>query len=161
MPTTASVPTLSRSEPLSLRIPSIGVATHVVDEGLTADGALQVPPLTSTGTHEAGWYDLGPAPGQTGPAVIVGHVDSTSGPAVFYRLGSLAVGNKIMVGRANGTTATFTVTAVRQYPKASFPTQAVYGPIPYAGLRLITCGGKFDPASGHYLSNIVAYATAA
>lgn len=144
---------------MSLRLPAIGVSTSVIEEGLNGDGTLAVPPLTATGTHESGWYDLGPTPGQVGPAVIVGHVDSTSGPAVFYRLGSLVAGNKIMVTRADHTTATFTVTAVNQYPKASFPTQEVYGPVAEPDLRLVTCGGRFDQATGHYLSNIVVYAT--
>lgn len=150
---------LGRSAPVSLRIPALGVVTPVVKEGLNGDGTLQVPPLDATGTHEAGWYDLGPSPGQVGPAVIVGHVDSTSGPAVFYRLGALVAGNKIMVTRADHSTATFAVTSVNQYPKASFPTQEVYGQVNQPDLRLITCGGTFDSATGHYLSNIVAYAT--
>ncbi len=144
--------------PVALRIPSIGVSAPVVGLGLNADRTLQVPPLTYAGTHEAGWYKLGPAPGQAGAAVIVGHVDSTSGPAVFYRLGTLAPGSAVQVIAANCETASFVITSVEQYPKDNFPTKQVYGPTTDAELRLITCGGTFDPATGHYLSNIVAYA---
>lgn len=158
-PAGAPVTTLGASPPRTLRIAAIGVSTTVVDVGLNADHTLQVPPLTFAGTHEAAWYDRGPAPGQAGDAVIVGHVDSTSGPGVFYKLGSLVPGDSVAVTRANGTTATFTVTAVAEYPKDRFPTQQVYGTASDAELRLVTCGGTFDRSTGHYLSNIVAYAT--
>jgi sortase (surface protein transpeptidase) len=141
-----------------LRIPAIHVSTKIVDEGLDADGALQVPPLTDAGVHEAGWYDLGPAPGQVGSAIIAGHVDSYQAPGVFYALGTLAPGNAVEVTLANGETVHFTVTSVHEYSKAHFPAREVYGPEPYPALRLITCGGAFDEATGHYLSNIVAYA---
>jgi len=117
-----------------------------------------VPPLSYTGTHEAGWYKLGPAPGQEGAAVIVGHVDSSSGPAVFYRLATLKPGSTIQVIASNCQTASFVVTSIEQYPKNRFPTQQVYGPTSGPELRLITCGGVLDPATGHYLSNIVVYA---
>jgi len=159
-PTTSSAPVaLPRSTPVALRIPAIGVASTVIDVGLNPDHTLQVPPLDAAGTHEAAWYDLSPTPGQIGPAVIVGHVDSAAGEAVFYRLGSLRAGNKILVTRADHTTATFTVTSVNQYPKTRFPTQAVYGHVNQPALRLITCGGTFDHTTGHYLSNTVVYAT--
>jgi sortase (surface protein transpeptidase) len=141
-----------------LRIPAIHVSAKIVNEGLDADGALQVPPLTYAGVHEAGWYDLGPAPGQVGSAIIVGHVDSYQAAGVFYDLGSLAPGNLVEVTLANGETVHFTVTSVHEYSKARFPASEVYGPEPYPALRLITCGGAFDAATGHYLSNIVAYA---
>jgi sortase (surface protein transpeptidase) len=127
-------------------------------EGLGAGGALQVPPLTGAGVREAGWYDLGPAPGQAGSAIIVGHVDSRQAPGVFYDLGNLAPGNAVEVTLADGETVHFTVTSVHEYSKAHFPATEVYGPEPYQALRLITCGGAFDQATGHYLSNIVAYA---
>jgi hypothetical protein len=152
------VPTSPSAPPVRLRIPAIGVSTKIVDEGLDADGALQVPPLTDAGVHEAGWYDLGPAPGQVGTAVIAGHVDSRQTAGVFYDLGNLAPGNAVEVTLANGDTVHFTVTSVQEYSKAHFPASEVYGPEPYQALRLITCGGAFDPATGHYLSNIVAYA---
>jgi hypothetical protein len=152
------VPTSPTSHPIRLRIPAIHVSTKIVDEGLDSDGALQVPPLTDAGVHEVGWYDLGPTPGQVGSAIIVGHVDSYQAAGVFYDLGLLVPGNAVEVTLANGKTVHFTVTSVHEYPKAHFPASEVYGPEPYPALRLITCGGAFDAATGHYLSNIVAYA---
>ena len=144
--------------PIRLQIPAIGVSAKIVDLGLDAGGALQVPPLTDAGVREAGWYDLGPAPGQVGSAIIVGHVDSRQAAGVFYDLGRLAPGNLVEVTLANGRTVHFTVTSVHEYAKAHFPAWEVYGPEPYQSLRLITCGGAFDESTGHYLSNIVAYA---
>jgi len=152
-PRSASPPPAAR--PVSLTIPLIGVKTQLVKLGLTADGALQVPSSTTV----AGWYTGGPRPGAIGSAVIVGHVDSLTGPGVFYRLSELRPGNRIFVLRADGTTVAFRVTAVQAYQKDYFPTHEVYGPTPDAELRLITCGGDFDPATGHYLSNVVVYAT--
>lgn len=151
-------PTVPPAPPIRLQIPAIHVAAKIVDEGLDADGALQVPPLTDAGVSEAGWYDLGSAPGQIGSAIIVGHVDSYQAPGVFYELGALVPGNAIEVTLANGETVHFTVTSVQEYPKTHFPAREIYGPEPYQALRLITCGGAFDEATGHYLSNIVAYA---
>ena len=107
----------------------------------------------------AGWYKGSPRPGAIGSAVIAGHIDSLSGPGVFYRLSELRVGDRVYVRRADGTTVEFQVTAVRSYLKDDFPTEAVFGPSPYAQLRLITCGGDFNFATGHYLSNTVVYAT--
>lgn len=141
--------------PTSLTIPAIGVQTRLVQLGLTAGGALQVPASTSV----AGWYTGSPRPGQTGAAVIAGHVDSRLGPAVFFRLRLLRPGELVYVQRADGSLAVFGVSAVRTYPKAQFPTQAVYGPAPSAQLRLITCGGTFDQATGHYLSNVIVFAS--
>ncbi len=155
------VTALPRSRPVSLAIPAIGVHTSLIGLGLGPSHTLQVPPLTAAGVREAGWFDLGPTPGQPGPAVIAGHVDSYQGPGVFYRLGDLRPGNQIDVTRADGTVAVFRVDAVDEYRKASFPTQQVYGPVSYPGLRLITCGGQFDYQTRHYLSNIVIYATLA
>jgi sortase (surface protein transpeptidase) len=107
----------------------------------------------------AGWYVHGPRPGDIGPAIIAGHVDSKRGPAVFYRLRDLAEGDSIEVGRADGSVAVFRVDAVEQYPKNRFPTAKVYGDLDHAGLRLITCGGDFDRSRGHYRDNIVVYAS--
>lgn len=142
------------SAPLALTIPSIGVQTHLVDLGLTAAGALQVPASTAV----AGWYTGSPRPGAVGSAVIAGHIDSRAGPGVFFRLSLLRPGDKVYVRRADGTLAEFRVTTVRQYPKDDFPTAAVYGATPDAELRLITCGGTFNYATGSYLSNTVVYA---
>jgi sortase (surface protein transpeptidase) len=145
------------ARPVSLSIPLIGVDTHLITLGLTRDGSLQVPPTTSV----AGWFTGSPPPGATGSAIIAGHINSHLGPGVFVRLDELRPGNRIYVRRSDQTTVTFRVTAVHRYLKDHFPTQTVYGPTPDAELRLITCGGTFDPATGHYLSNIVVYATQA
>jgi sortase (surface protein transpeptidase) len=155
----ASTLALPRSVPVTLAIPAIGVHATVIKLGLNPDRTLQVPPLTPAGVKQAGWYDRGPAPGQTGPAVIAGHVDSYQGPGAFFRLGALRPGDQIDVTRADRTTAVFRINAVDEYTKTSFPTQQVYGPVTYAGLRLITCGGQFDYQTRHYRSNIVIYAT--
>ena len=143
------------SRPVSLTIPLIGVRTRLVTLGLAAGGALEVPSSTAV----AGWYTGSPKPGAIGSAIIVGHIDSLTGPGVFYRLPELRPGDRVYVKRADGTLVEFRVTSVQTYLKDRFPTQAVYGPTPDPELRLITCGGAFDYATGHYLSNIVVYAT--
>jgi sortase (surface protein transpeptidase) len=120
---------------------------------------MQVPSTVSV----AGWYTGSPRPGSIGSSIIVGHVDGKVNAAeargVFYRLNTLKAGDKVFVKRSDGTTVEFRVTRVQQYLKDKFPTADVYGPTPDAELRLITCGGTFDDAIGHYLSNIVVYAT--
>ncbi len=141
--------------PVSLTIPLIGVSTKLITLGLQSNGSLQVPSTTSV----AGWYTGSPRPGAIGSAVIVGHIDSVSGPGVFFRLDELRRGDQVYVRRADGSMAEFRVTTVQEYLKDKFPTEAVYGPTPDAELRLITCGGAFDYATRHYLSNIVVYAT--
>jgi len=141
--------------PVSLTIPLIGVQTQLITLGLTSTGALQVPSTTSV----AGWYTGSPRPGAIGSSIIVGHIDSVTGPGVFFRLTELTAGDKIYVKRADGTLAEFRVTSVQTYLKDRFPTENVYGPVPDPELRLITCGGAFDTATRHYLSNIVVYAT--
>jgi hypothetical protein len=143
--------------PAELTVPAIGVRTRLIHLGLTPGGALQVP----SSFKVAGWYDRGPRPGAPGPAVIVGHVDSVAGPGIFYQLSALRPGDRAYVRRSDGTLAVFRVTAVRTYRKDRFPTAAVYGPTPGPQLRLITCGGTFDPARRSYLSNVVVYAVAA
>jgi sortase (surface protein transpeptidase) len=143
--------------PVRLRVPVIEVDSALVRLGVDDAGAL-VPPSDFA---RAGWFAGGPAPGETGPAVIAGHVDSSEGPAVFFRLADLAPGDEVLVDRADGTTARFTVTAVDRYAKAEFPTEQVYGPTPRAELRLITCGGEFDPEVGSYRDNVVVSAVLA
>jgi hypothetical protein len=143
--------------PVTLTIPDIGVQTSLIRLGLTAAGALQVP----TSTAVAGWYTGSPRPGAIGPAVIAGHIDSRVGPGVFFHLSQLRPGEHVYVRRADGSLAVFRVTAVQSYAKDRFPTLAVYGPTPDAELRLITCGGTFDPQLRSYLSNIVVYAVQA
>jgi sortase (surface protein transpeptidase) len=141
--------------PVSLTIPAIGVTSRLTTLGLTKAGALQVPSTTAV----AGWYTGSARPGATGAAVIAGHVDSRTGPGVFFRLRLLRRGDLIYIRRADHSLAVFRVTAVHTYLKVRFPTNAVYGAVPYPQLRLITCGGTFDPATGHYLSNVIVYAT--
>jgi sortase (surface protein transpeptidase) len=141
--------------PASLSIPAIDVHTTVIKLGVTAQGTLQVP----TSTSVAGWYTGSPRPGDVGSSVIAGHIDSYLGPGVFFRLRLLRPGNLVYVREADGRLAVFRVTSVHMYPKDHFPTATVYGPSPDAELRLITCGGVFDHATGSYLSNVVAYTT--
>ncbi|MFI2713361.1 class F sortase [Micromonospora sp. NPDC018662] len=151
-------PVLPRATPLRVVIPRIGVDAEIVAVATDDGGALEVPPLEHP--EVAGWYRPGPAPGQAGNAVLVGHVDSTRGPAVFFDLGRLRPGDTVRVVRADGRTAAFTVDGVGAYPKARFPTERVYGGGAAARLRLITCGGRFDPRTGSYPDNIVVFATA-
>src|SRR5215467_4489235 len=141
--------------PVSLVIPAIAVRTSLIKLGRTSQGTLQVP----TSTSVAGWYTASPRPGEVGSAIIAGHIDSEAGPGVFFRLRLLRPGNLVYVRRADGTLAVFRVYAEHMYVKAEFPTQQVYGPEPDAELHLITCGGVFDSATGHYLSNVVVYSS--
>ena len=145
----------SGAPPTRLLIPAIGVDTGLVRLAVDAAGELEVP-----GSYDvAGWYEGGPAPGETGPALLVGHVDSETGPAVFFDLGALAAGDQVEVVAENDVTLTFTVVDVRTYLKDDFPADLVYGPTPNPQLRLITCGGTFNPSSLHYESNVVVSAT--
>lgn len=155
---TAKGPSLRRSTPVEISIPAISVHSKLLHLGLNSDGTIQVPSLkTSAGL--AAWYKNSPTPGQVGSSIIEGHVDSETGPAVFYRLGALRPGNHIDVRLANGVTAIFKVSGVREYRKENFPDQLIYGAAHYAALRLITCGGTFDPVTRHYLSSTVVFAT--
>ncbi|NYH54699.1 hypothetical protein HNR06_004288 [Nocardiopsis arvandica] len=147
---------LPHSAPVGLEIEAIGVdVDDVVRLGLEPDGEIEAP----QDYDAVGWYEHGPSPGQSGPAVIGGHVDSRTAPAVFYRLGELQPGDTVRVERADETTVGFTVYAVEQHPKDDFPTERVYGPTGGGPeLRLITCGGRFDEATRSYRSNTVVYA---
>src|SRR6266487_720325 len=142
------------ARPVRLWIPAIAVSTPLVRLGRLPDGSLEVPHDWDT----AGWYERGPRPGQPGPAVILGHVDSRAGPAVFFRLRELRPPDIIRVSLANGRILVFRVQRVRRYPKDEFPAEAVYLPTLNRELRLITCGGEFDYASRNYRDNIVVYA---
>ncbi|MGK5441018.1 class F sortase [Micromonospora sp. URMC 105] len=149
---------LSRSDPRTISIPRIGVDAEIMSLGTNPDGTVQVPPLDQA--QRAGWYSPGFSPGEAGNAVIVGHVDSAKlGPAVFFELGALQPGDTITVTRADGVKATFTVDEVRSFPKASFPAELVYGPNDKPALRVVTCGGQFDQATGSYPDNVVVLAT--
>lgn len=145
---------LARSVPVVLDIPAIDVAAPLTSLGLNPDGAVQVP----SEWQEPGWYRLGPTPGQLGAAVILGHVDSVTGPAVFFRLGALRPGEMVNVTLADGVVAHFVVDAIDIYPKSSFPARSIYEASPgRATLQLVTCTGVFDASTHHYLSNLVVY----
>lgn len=148
------LPSRGLVSPTRVRIPAIGVDSTLQHLQLKA-GVLQPP----TDPLRAGWWAGGPVPGDPGPAVIAGHLDSYTGPAVFIDLGRLRAGDVIDVTRSDSTTAVFVVDSVKTYEKAAFPTEAVYGPTPGSALRLITCGGTFDRAKQLYLANVVVFAT--
>ncbi len=141
-----------RSSPIRIQIPSIGVDSKLMKLGLLKDGSLQVPPSA----FPAGWYSGSPSPGELGPSIIAGHID-WNGPGVFYRLNRMKLGDQIQIGRADGTTATFTVTRIAAFLKSKFPTNAVYGDLNYPGLRLITCG-DYDFKTHKYLRDTVVFA---
>ncbi|WP_328469386.1 class F sortase [Actinoplanes sp. NBC_00393] len=149
--------TMKRSAPVRLDIPAIKLRTPVTAVGLRRDGTIDVPPLRADAP--AGWYKNAPSPGESGAAVLVGHVDTArEGPAVFYRLRELRRGDRISVRRTDGTAAEFVVSKVTTHPKNDFPSDDVYGPVDGPELRLITCGGTFDRSQGSYRSNVVVFA---
>lgn len=145
------------ADPTAVSVPKIGVQSSLIDLDVDASGVLEVP----SSYDIVGWYVGGPAPGAIGPAVLVGHVDSKAGPGVFYQLHTLVAGDAVTVSRSDGSTVEFRVSGVQSFPKDAFPTQAVYGPTPDPQLRLITCGGSFDVATGNYESNVVVSAVLA
>jgi hypothetical protein len=150
-------PVLPRgAQPEAVVIPAIGVSSPLVRLGLQPDRRMEVPEDYAV----AGWYTGGPRPGDRGPAVIAGHVDSKRGPAVFYRLGELRQGDLIVVGYPGRAEARFRVERTERHPKRSFPTARVYGDTAGPALRLVTCGGSFDRASGHYRDNVIVFAVA-
>jgi sortase (surface protein transpeptidase) len=141
--------------PVRIDIPRIGVVSPLDRLGRARDRTVEVP----TRWEVAGWYAAGTRPGDPGSAVILGHVDSKRGPAVFFRLRELRRGDEIQVGRADGSTIRFAVERVAQYDKQRFPTDEVYYPTLTPALRLVTCGGEFDATVGHYRSNVIVFAT--
>lgn len=148
---------MARSAPVAIYIPHIGVRAKIISLGLTSGGTVRVPPLARP--FLTSWYDRGPTPGTPGAAVIFGHVDSAAvGPAVFYRLGDLRPGDLVYVTLKDQRTALFRVYSAALYQKAEFPDQAIYGYTSWPSLRLVTCGGQFDRATSHYLSNTVVFA---
>jgi sortase (surface protein transpeptidase) len=142
-----------RSIPTELRIPTIGLSVPLSQLGLNPDGTVQVP----VNFQEPGWFRFGPTPGQIGSAVILGHVDSVLGPAVFFKLRALQVGDDVDVTLADGMVTEFVVNAVATYTKTQFPGEQVYSSHGYSALQLVTCGGTFDTQTHHYLSNVVVY----
>jgi hypothetical protein len=140
--------------PVRVKIAAIGVDAPLIALGLDANRALEVPERFDV----AGWWSGGYRPGEPGPAVIAGHVDSKTGPAILYRLGKLARGDAVTVERRDGSAVRFVVRAVGHYAKTAFPTKQVYGPTSRPTLRLITCSGDFNRSTGHYVDNTVVYA---
>jgi hypothetical protein len=139
--------------PATITIPAIGVQAHIVGVGLQADGAMQVPE-----PDQVGWYKLGPRPGDGGPAVLIGHV-SYRRPAVFYRLRELRPGDEILIGQRGGTTTRFLVGRLERHPKTALPTKRIWTGAKRPLLRLITCDGSYDHATGHYRDNLIVYAS--
>jgi sortase (surface protein transpeptidase) len=147
--------------PVSVSIPAIDVRSELITVGLNPDGTLEVP-QPGPDYDKAAWFRDSPRPGDVGPAVIEGHVDSAAnGPSVFYDLGRLVPGDRVEVGREDGSVVTFVVDDVRVVPKDAFPTLEVYGNTDGPELRLITCGGPFDSAAGSYVDNVVVFASLA
>ena len=145
---------LPESDPVAVSISRIGVRSTLVELGIDAAGAMEVPQDPAL----AGWFSQGAAPGALGPAIIAGHVTWDGAPAVFHRLGTVRRGDEVTVTRKDGNTAIFTVTRVARFAKSESPSRAVYGAIDHAGLRLITCGGTYDAARHRYLDNVVVFA---
>ncbi|MFC8277021.1 class F sortase [Streptomyces sp. NPDC057271] len=146
---------LTRSRATSIAVPSITIEAPVIDLGLDRSGKLATPPIENP--RIVGWYAGGPAPGERGTAIVVGHRDTRTGPAIFLNLDTLDRGNTVRIARADGKVAVFTVDKVRTYTKKEFPDREVYGSTDRAELRLLTCGGSFDPKKG-YESNVVVFA---
>jgi sortase (surface protein transpeptidase) len=153
---TPSAPARTVAEPSRIRIPSIGVDARIVKVGLKANGDMETPAF-----GRAGWYTEGPRPGQDGPAVVVAHVDSKSGPDVFAKLKQLKRGGTILVTDKQGKVHEFVAGRKQQTDKTALPVKAIWGETDGPALRLITCGGDFDKASGHYVSNVIVWADAA
>lgn len=148
---------LPRSNPLWMDVPAIGAKSSLVPLGLNADQTVEVPPVDQP--MQAGWYKHGPTPGQTGPAVVLGHVNGGGRDGIFVRLHELRPGAEIRIGREDGQVARFVVERVDQVPKKQFPADSVYGNTKEPELRLITCGGSFDENADSYRDNIIVYAT--
>jgi len=148
---------LARSEPSTVDIPSIGAHSTLVPLGLNPDQTVQAPPVATP--MQAGWYQYSPAPGEIGPAVLLGHVDGNKKPGIFYRLHELGIGDQIRIVRQDGIAINFRVWRKDQASKDSFPTEAVYGDTTEPELRLITCGGSFDRSTRNYRDNVIVFAT--
>ncbi len=157
-PTPSPTPTpplpAADARPLRVHVPSIGVNAEMIDLGTNADGTLEVP----VDFAQVGWYTGRAVPGAPGPAILAGHVDSYSGPAVFFELADLEPGAIVEIDRTDGLTATYRVVEVFEVDKDSFPTDRVYGPTVGPELRLVTCGGTFDSAARSYESNVIVMA---
>jgi sortase (surface protein transpeptidase) len=148
---------LEPSRPIRIAIPSIDVRAPVRALGLADDGSIAVPPLRRH--HEAGWFDRSPTPGQFGPAVIVGHADTRTGPSIFHELTRLRPGARVEVTRRDRAVAVFEVNSVERFGKATLPVERVYADFTRPGLRLITCGGEWVGGGIGYADNIVVFAS--
>jgi hypothetical protein len=148
---------LEVAQPVAVRLPRIAVTSEVIPLGKAPDGTVEVP----QDPDQVGWYAGGPRPGGVGPAVLLGHVNSERGPAIFYRLDQLRPGDEVLVDRADGSQARFEVTSTEQWRKDGFPTADVYHPTLRPELRLVTCGGPIDPRTGRHRDNVIVYAVLA
>lgn len=146
---------LPASEPVRIHVPALGMTSEIMELGMEEDGSMEVPP----GAYPVGWYRGSSTPGEPGASVLAGHVDWEGRPGAFYGLRELRAGDTLDVERLDGTVVTFRVDRVEEHLKDRFPTEAVYGEVEHAALRLITCGGAFDEDSGDYQSNVVVFAT--
>jgi LPXTG-site transpeptidase (sortase) family protein len=153
---TSDVLQLASSTPMNVTVPSIEASSSLISLGKKPDGELEVPPLTNP--KQASWYNGSPSPGTLGPAVILGHINGDGKAGIFYRLKDVKAGDQVFVARQDGQTAIFTVSHIDTVPKNAFPSDQVYGDTPDSQLRLITCGGVFDPAAKSYEANVVVYA---
>lgn len=156
-PPPRAFPVLDPSRPQRLEIPAIGVSAPVLEVGLAEDGSVDVPPLRQH--NEAGWFEGGPTPGQFGPALIVGHADTRTGPSIFHRLDEMRPGQEIRVDREDGSVAIFKVNSVETFDKGSLPAARVYGDYTRPSLRLMTCGGKWLGGEEGYEDNVVVFAS--
>ncbi|WP_152626612.1 class F sortase [Streptacidiphilus carbonis] len=147
---------LARSTPIQLLMPSVGLTAPLLGLGMDSKGQPELPPFSQPRT--AGWLRDSATPGEAGTSVLVGHVDTRTGPAVFWNLSAVKPGAPVEVARLDGSTAEFTVDRVQSYPKASFPSAQVYAPAKDAQLRIITCGGGFDRKRAEYTGNVVLFA---
>lgn len=154
--TPAVAPTIASARPIAVSIPRLGVTSSLIPTGILPDGTAETPPVEHP--EQASWLDVSPVPGDPGPAVLYGHVDGHGKAGVFYDLARLADGDEVLVDRDGAPRVRFVVYRVERVAKAAFPTGQVYGDTPTAELRLVTCGGQFDHAAGHYVDNVVAWA---
>lgn len=146
---------LPASKPTRIRIPAVGIDANIIELGQAADGTLQTP----DGPSDTGWYKDSPTPGEIGPSIIVGHVDWINNVAVFWKLRELKPDDSIEITRADGTVAIFKVASLKEFRQDAFPSEEVYGNIDHSGLRLITCGGTFNPQTNQYDHNTVVFAS--
>ncbi|MEH1101723.1 class F sortase [Micromonospora sp. CPCC 205561] len=156
-PAPKKFPVLPASRPVGIAIDPIDVRAPVHGVGIATDGSIAVPDAARA--QEAAWYDRGPTPGQYGPSVIVGHVDTTTGPAVFHRLRDLRDGDRIEVARQDRSVAVFEVDSVERFDKDRLPVDEVYGDFSRPRLRLITCGGRWVGGQTGYADNVVVFAS--